>query len=78
MPKRGIDFCVDIMDRLKANGWAGREIPEATLRFTIESVVAFDAEVVDKYIGFLEKFNMVKRLENGNFMADFNEAYMYR
>lgn len=74
MPKRSIDYCLDIMEYLKSKGFE-KQAPAAEIRIAI-SIRAGALEATRKrYFMLLQEFGFMKPAGNGVFELDFNRMY---
>lgn len=74
MPKRGIDYCMDVMDFLKRKGMES-EAPAADVLKAIHLCAGMEQRTRDKYMTALRELGFIEPKGNGVFALHFEKVY---
>lgn len=73
MPKRGIDYCLDVMEHLKNKGLE-LQAPAADIRNAIAIVAGMQERTRKRYFHLLQEFGLIEPVGNGIFRLNWEKA----
>ena len=73
MPKRGIDYCLDVMDYLRQKGYKS-ECPVSVIRMAIGIKAGSLEQTRKRYFSLLQEFSFIEMKGNGIAILNFEKA----
>jgi len=72
MPKRGIDYILDVFEYIRMNG-IENEVDIKTLNNAIQLNVGFTHAIINKYFTSMKNLNLIQPLGEGKFKINWDE-----